>query len=106
MIYDIHSCLFCTNVSSDSRSIKRLSNAINKDRLKKIADSLFNSKIRYGEQQYRVVQMPLELVGSDFGLGRWASWAVHGIGAWVVHGILAGPAGPCMVHGAWHQFTV
>ena len=26
---------------------------------------------------------------------------MHGIGAWVVHGILAGPAGPCMVHGAW-----
>ena len=25
-------------------------------------------------------------MGSDLGLGRWASWAVHGIGAWVVHG--------------------
>ena len=29
--------------------------------------------------------MGLELVGSDLGLGRRASWAVHGIGAWVVH---------------------
>ena len=28
---------------------------------------------------------------------------MHGIGAWVVHGILAGQAGPCMVHGAWHR---
>ena len=40
-------------------------------------------------------------MGLNLGLGRQASWAVHGIGAWVVHGILAGPAGPCMVHGAW-----
>ena len=32
--------------------------------------------------------MSHELVGSDLCLGRRASWAVHGIGAWVVHGIL------------------
>ena len=31
---------------------------------------------------------------------------MHGIGAWVVHGILAGPAGPCMVHGVWHRCMV
>ena len=30
--------------------------------------------------------MPLGLVGSDLGLGRRASRAVHGIGAWVVGG--------------------
>ena len=27
-------------------------------------------------------------MGSDLGLGRRASWAVHGIGAWVVHGCM------------------
>ena len=42
-------------------------------------------------------------MGSDLGLEQRASRAVHGIRAWVVHGILAGPAGPCMVHGAWHR---
>ena len=31
---------------------------------------------------------------------------MHGIGAWVVHGILAGPAGPCKVHSAWHRCFV
>ena len=42
-------------------------------------------------------------LGRDLGLGRRARWAVHGIGAWVVHGILAGSAGLCMVYGAWHR---
>ena len=32
--------------------------------------------------------MPLGLVGSDLGLGRWASWAVHGLVHGVVHGLL------------------
>ena len=31
------------------------------------------------QQQYHVVLMGLELVGSDWGLGRRASWAVHDI---------------------------
>ena len=35
------------------------------------------------KQQYHVVLMPIGLVGRDLGLGRRASWAVHGIGAWV-----------------------
>ena len=29
-------------------------------------------------------------MGSDWGLGQRASWAVHGIGAWVVHGSVHG----------------
>ena len=40
------------------------------------------------QQQHHVVQMPIGLVGSDLGFGWRESWAVHGIGAWVVHGIL------------------
>ena len=28
-------------------------------------------------------------MGLNCGLGRRASWAVHGIGAWVVHGCMA-----------------
>ena len=42
------------NSSLNSRLylIKRLSNSISKDRLKKIADSLYMSKIRYGVQMF------------------------------------------------------
>ena len=40
------------------------------------------------EQQYHVVLMGLELVGSDLCFGWWGSWA------WVVHGW-------CMAFGAW-----
>ena len=32
--------------------------------------------------------MPIDLGGSDLCLGRRASWAVHGIGAWVVQGCM------------------
>ena len=39
------------------------------------------------QQQYHVVPGPIGLVGLNLGLGRRASWAVHGIGAWV-HGSL------------------
>ena len=42
----------------------------------------------FPEQQYHVVQMGLGWVGLNLGLGRRASWAVHGIGAWVVHGCM------------------
>ena len=49
--------------------IKRLSNAISKDRLKRIADSLYTSKIRYGVQLYGNVRTKEEdseqkLIGS------------------------------------------
>ena len=37
--------------------IKRLSNFISKDRLKRVADSLYMSKIRYGVQLYGNVRM-------------------------------------------------
>ena len=35
-------------------------------------------------------------MGRGLGLGQWASWAMHGIGAWVVHGCMAS----CMAHRA------
>ena len=35
------------------------------------------------QQQYHVVQMGLELVGLNLGLGRRASRAMHGIFGWV-----------------------
>ena len=47
-------------------------------------------KLVWGQQQYHVVPGPIGLVGLKSGLGRRASWAVHGIvhgiGAWVVPG--------------------
>ena len=47
------------------------------------------------QQQYRVVLIWLGLLGSDlvYGDGQAGPCMVS------VHGILAGPAGPCMVHG-------
>ena len=39
------------------RPIKRLSNHISKDRLERVADSLYMSKIRYGVQLYGNVRM-------------------------------------------------
>ena len=57
------------SLSSRLYLIKRLSNSISKNRLKKIADSLYTSKIRYGVQLYGNVRMSNEdpeqkLIGS------------------------------------------
>ena len=57
------------------------------------------------QQKYHVVLMGLELVGRDWGFGWRASWAVHGISAWV-HGWcicidivrLKHPQIPCTTH--------
>ena len=57
------------SINSRLYLIKRLSNSISKNRLKKIADSLYTSKIRYGVQLYGNVRMSNEdpeqkLIGS------------------------------------------
>ena len=56
---------------------------------------LRHSFLRVGEdiqQQYHVVDIPQVQLGQDLGLGRRASWAVLGIGAWV-HGMVPGILG-------------
>ena len=49
----------------------------------------FTEKRNNIQQQYSVVLFRIGPLGSDLVLGRRASWAVHGIGAWVVHGGVA-----------------
>ena len=47
--------------------------------------------------------MPFSLAGPGFWSGTTGKLGLNGIGAWVVHGLLAGQAGLCMVHGVWHR---
>ena len=60
----------------------------------------------FGEQQYHVVWIPQISWGSDWGLGQWASWPLHGSVHGSVLGWCMGDEGEEGIGGVWNRISL